>query len=67
MAPLAQIQPTRAELVRNFELLIERTSTPAEAAALRGMSVDTVRRMIRRGELDQVLVGRDLRVWRDDA
>lgn len=60
-------EPTRAELVRYHELLIERTSTPAEAAFLRGVSVDTIRRGIRRGEIEQVQVGRDIRVWRDDA
>jgi hypothetical protein len=62
MAPLAQT--TRAELIRNFDLLLERTAPLIEGAALRGISVYTLRRMITRGEVEPVLVGRDIRVWR---
>jgi predicted site-specific integrase-resolvase len=37
------------------------------AAARRdGISVTTLRRIIRDGEVDQVVLGRDVKVWRDE-
>ena len=63
---VAQNTPARQELLHHFELLIEHTAPMTESAALRGISVYTLRRMIERGEVECVIVGRDLRVWRDE-
>jgi excisionase family DNA binding protein len=56
---------TREELIRHFETLIAQTESPTVYAAAHGVSIDTVRRWIERGEVQTIRIGRNLRLWRD--
>jgi excisionase family DNA binding protein len=56
---------TRQPLLDNLDALYAKTKNMAEMAAHLGVSNETVRRMIRRGQLDSVTIGRDVRVWAD--
>ena len=47
-----------------FEIIEDNTDTMEAAAARRGISLSTLRRRIKRGEIKQTIVGRDVRVWR---
>ena len=51
-------------LEQAFATLLERTDTITEAAARHGISQQTLRRLIQRGEVERIMVGRDVRVWR---
>ncbi|WP_273736562.1 hypothetical protein [Mycolicibacterium septicum] len=64
-APTTQ-QPTHEELLRNLQVLFERTETIVQGAARRGIGHNTFRQMIDRGEVESIRLGRDVRVWRDD-
>lgn len=55
----------RRRLAEAVERILELTDTPAEAAARRRLSVSNVHRMIRRGQMERIMLGRDVRVWRD--
>jgi excisionase family DNA binding protein len=57
---------TREELLRSLESLAVHTDTYAEAAARRGVSGMTLRRMIERGEVQVFKLGRAVRVFRDE-
>jgi hypothetical protein len=46
--------PTAATLKLSRELELQRIVTEAQAAALRGVSTDTIRRQVERGELTRI-------------
>ena len=54
--------PTRGQLLEAAALLRDNTLSPTEFAAKNGVSYQTILRRVRRGELDAVFVGRDVRV-----
>jgi hypothetical protein len=59
-------QAERHELTKALARIIELTDPPTVAAAPRGgISLSSLRRLIRRGEVEQIMLGRDVRVWRD--
>jgi excisionase family DNA binding protein len=63
-APPTHPEPDQHELTRALQLLLDRTDTMAEAAVRRGVSHMTLRRLIDRGEVETIKLGRDIRVWR---
>ena len=55
----------RQELRAGLERFLAATESPTAHAARHGVSHETIRRRMERGEIEAIHVGRDIRVWRD--
>ncbi|OBF33262.1 hypothetical protein A5724_19530 [Mycobacterium sp. ACS1612] len=55
----------RQELLRAHAELLDATDPLTAAATRRGISLQTLRRRIKREEIEYIEVGRDHRIWRD--
>lgn len=55
----------RRELAAALADLITVTESTTAYAARKGICEQTVRRMITRGQLEGIVLGRDIRVWAD--
>jgi hypothetical protein len=61
----APTREERAALAQALDTILEHTETITAAAARRGVSHQTVRRQMHRGEVDGLIFGRDVRIWLD--
>jgi excisionase family DNA binding protein len=56
--------PDRQALTTAYAELLEHTETITEAAARRGISHGSMRKKVERGEIEHIMVGRNIRIWR---